>query len=99
MEEIPLPSSPDSPGPPGEEHVKKEKFDKKSSKQEPLRSVEKVGSKILTYSPTMVTSSPEYETDKDQGKFWNYSLRYFPIKSCYRYVKSCFNRNLFCIFS
>ena len=29
MEQIPLPSSPDSPGPPGEEHIEKDKFIKK----------------------------------------------------------------------
>ena len=69
MEEIPLPSSPDSPGPPGEEHVKEEKFDKKPSKRESPKSIEKYDSKTASYSPTMVTSSPEYETGKNQGKF------------------------------
>ena len=67
MEEIPLPSSPDSPGPPGEEHIKKDKFIKKLDKRSSPEKARKDDSKRLTYSPSMETSSPEYELEKDPG--------------------------------
>ena len=69
MDDIPLPSSPGSPGPPGEEHVKKEEFNKKSLKRESPRSLDtKDAAHGETYSPTMVTSSPEYTPGEENGK-------------------------------
>ena len=70
MEEIPMPSSgDDSPGPPGEEHVQTERFNKKPMKKESPIAAEKDDTKGLSYSPTMETSSPEYESGKDFGMF------------------------------
>ena len=73
MDDIPLPSSPDSPGPPGEEHVKKQQINKISMKREPPRSSVKDESHGETYSPSMVTSSPEYapgEENEENGNLY-----------------------------
>ena len=68
MEEIPLPASPDSPGPPGEEHVEREMFQKRPSRRKSPDNIVQDDAKRQTYSPTMETSSPEYETEKDHSK-------------------------------
>ena len=60
MDDIPLPSSPDSPGPPGEENVKKEKVHEQIFERDSSRSFTKSTLDEQTYSPSMVTSSPEY---------------------------------------
>ena len=67
MEQIPLPSSPDSPGPPGEEHIEKDKFIKKPNRHSSPEKARKDDSRRLTYSPSMETSSPEYDSGKDPG--------------------------------
>ena len=67
MEEIPLPSSPDSPGPPGEENLKKEAIPTPGSIQPPFISSPIVDSVGETYSPSMVTSSPEYAPGVDDS--------------------------------
>ena len=77
MEEIPLPSSPDSPGPPGDDNREKEvkvvpglrheldnpEFIRPESKSPPPVTP---GTGDV-YSPSMVTSSPEYETHQDES--------------------------------
>ena len=60
MDDIPLPSSPDSPGPPGEENVEKEKVNEPFFERNTARSANKSPLYGQTYSPSMVTSSPEY---------------------------------------
>ena len=67
-----MPSSgDDSPGPPGEEHVQTERFNKKPMRKDSPSVALKDDAKGLSYSPTMETSSPEYESGKDFGKFKN----------------------------
>ena len=70
MDEIPLPSSPDSPGPPGEEDMKREEMKDIVGNRESVHPYD-VSPPIAnsfgeTYSPTMVTSSPEYAPGEDQ---------------------------------
>ena len=67
MEEIPLPASPDSPGPPGEENFQKESIPAPGSFQTPFISSPIAESAGETYSPSMVTSSPEYVPDGDDN--------------------------------
>ena len=67
MDDIPLPSSPDSPGPPGEENVKKEEINELRMKRNSSRSSTKEANNGETYSPSMVTSSPEYTPGEDNG--------------------------------
>jgi hypothetical protein len=77
MDDILMPSSPDSPGPPGEERVRKEEIIKTWVKRESPRSFVKDASHGETYSPSMVTSSPEYTPGEENGK------RYTSIKNIY----------------
>ena len=67
MEEIPLPASPDSPGPPGEENFQKESIPTPGSIQTPFISSPITESAGETYSPSMVTSSPEYAPGGDDN--------------------------------
>lgn len=61
MDDIPLPSSDDSPGPPGEENVKRErKHARRCQPDSSSCSSSKPKTHIETYSPSMVTSSPDY---------------------------------------
>ena len=73
MDEIPLPSSPDSPGPPGEENHEKRAMNKILQNRESTRLVSMSPTPPLatsfgeTYSPSMVTSSPEYTPGTDDN--------------------------------
>ena len=71
MDDIPLPSSPDSPGPPGEENLKKESMkeilhSRESPRPYPISPL-MATSFGETYSPSMVTSSPEYTPGEDDN--------------------------------